>query len=139
MKTLLDTNVLIRLRSGDPLIGPQTRQLLREEAEQRSLAVSAVSFHEVARLCRDGIINLNLPVFDWCRRCVSSGVLAIPVGWQIAAAAPLLADEGFHGDPFDQTIAATAIGQEIPLVTTDRAMLKWADQTGQLEVLNARK
>lgn len=139
MLTLLDTNVLIRLRSGDPLIGPQTRQILREEAEQRSLAVSAVSFHEVARLFRDGVIDLNMPVFDWCRRCISSGILAIPVGWEIAAAAPLLADEGFHGDPFDQMIVVTAIGQEIPLVTTDKAMLEWADHTGQLEVLNARK
>lgn len=139
MLTLLDTNVLIRLRSGDPLIGPRTRQLLREAAEQKSLAVSAVSFHEVSRLSRDGVINLNMPVYDWCRRCIGSGVIAIPIGWEIAAAAPLLADEGFHGDPFDQTIVATAIGQGIPLVSTDKAMLEWADQTGQLEVLNARK
>ncbi|WP_420640258.1 type II toxin-antitoxin system VapC family toxin [Candidatus Poriferisocius sp.] len=139
MPTLLDTNVLIRLRSGDPLIGPQTRQLLREGAEQRSLAVSAISFHEVSRLCRDGVIDLNMSVFDWCRRCINSGVLAIPVGWEVAAAAPQLANEGFHGDPFDQTIVATAIIQGIPLVTTDKAMHQWADQTGQLELLNARK
>ena len=139
MLTLLDTNVLIRLRSGDPLIGPRTRQLLRESAEQRVLAVSAISFHEVSRLFRDGIINLNMSVFDWCRRCVTSGVLAIPVGWEIAAAAPLLADEGFHGNPFDLTIVATAIRQGIPLATTDKAMLDWASQNGRLDVLNARK
>lgn len=139
MLTLLDTNVLIRLRSGDPLIGPRARQHLREGAEQQALAVSAASFHEVSRLCRDGAISLNMPIFEWCRRCVTSGVVAIPVGWEIAAAAPLLADEGFHGDPFDQTIVATAIRQGIPLATTDRAILDWANQTERLEALDARK
>ncbi len=136
---LLDTNVLIRLRSGDALIGPQTRERLRIGAEQNELAVSAVSFHEVSRLCRDGIVSLDMPILDWCRRCVSSGVVAIPVGWEIAAAAPLLADVGFHGDPFDQTIVATAIRQGIPLITTDKAILDWASQSGQLDVLNARR
>ena len=139
MLTLLDTNVLIRLRSGDPLIGSRTRQHLREGAEQQALAVSAASFHEVSRLCRDGAISLNMPILEWCRRCVTSGVAAIPVGWEIAAAAPLLADDGFHGDPFDQTIVATAIRQGIPLATTDRAILDWANQTDRLEALDARK
>jgi len=137
--TLLDTNVLIRLRSGDALIGDQTRERLRSGAEQGALAVSAVSFHEVSRLCRDGIVSLDMSILDWCRRCVTSGVVAIPVGWEIAVAAPQLANEGFHGDPFDQTIVATAIHQGIPLVTTDRAILGWANDSGQLDVLNARK
>ena len=136
---LLDTNVLVRLRSGDALIGAQTRERLRIGAEQSELAMSAVSFHEVSRLCRDGIVGLDMPIFDWCRRCVSSGVIAIPVGWEIAAAAPLLADEGFHGDPFDQTIVATAVRQGIPLITTDKAILDWAGQSGRLDVLNARR
>lgn len=139
MLTLLDTNVLLRLRSGDSLIGAQTRRRLRTDAEQNELAVSAVSFHEVSRLSRDGVVNLNLPVFDWCRRCVTSGVVAIPVGWEIAAAAPLLADEGFHGDPFDQTIVATAIRHSIPLVTTDKAILDWGTQSGHLEAIDAKR
>lgn len=139
MLTLLDTNVLLRLRSGDALIGAQTRERLRTGAEHNELAVSAVSFHEVSRLCRDGTVNLDVPILDWCRRCVTSGVVAIPVGWEIAAAAPLLADVGFYGDPFDQTIVATAIQQGIPLATTDRAILDWAGQSGQLHVLNARR
>lgn len=139
MQTLLDTNVLIRLRSGDPLIGPKARQILRDSAEQRALAVSAISFHEVSRLYRDGAISLNMPILDWCRRCVTSGVMAIPVGWEIAATAPLLAGEGLHGDPFDQTIVATAIHQGVPLATTDEKILRWADKAGSLDVLNARK
>jgi PIN domain nuclease of toxin-antitoxin system len=137
--TLLDTNVLIRLRSGDTLIGTQARQHLRTGAEQNELAVSAVSFHEVSRLSRDGVVSLNMPIVDWCRRCVTSGVLVVPVGWEIAAAAPLLADEGFHGDPFDQTIVATAIRQGIPLITTDRAILDWAGKSGHLETIDAKR
>lgn len=139
MLTLLDTNVLIRLRGGDPLIGPRTRRYLQQAAEQGELAVSAVSFHEVSRLCHDSTISLNMPIFDWCRRCVASGILIIPVGWEVAAAAPLLADDGFHVDPFDQTIVATAISQGIPLATTDKEMLNWAAQTNRLEMINARQ
>ena len=101
--------------------------------------MSAVSFHEVSHLYRDGAISLNMPILDWCRRCVTSGVMAIPVGWEIAATAPLLAGEGLHGDPFDQTIVATAIHQGIPLATTDEKILRWADTAGSLDVLNARK
>ncbi len=136
---LLDTNVLLRLRSGDALIGTKTRELLHLLAKQNELAVSAVSFHEVSRLCRDGSVNLDISIFDWCQRCMASGIVAIPLGWEIAAASPLLADVGFHGDPFDQTIVATAIRMGIPLVTTDRAIIDWARSSGKLEALDARR
>ena len=88
MLTLLDTDVLIRLRTDDPLLGPEARQLLAERFESQMLAVSPVSFNEVSRLAEKGVIELAMPVLDWCRRCLDGGIRLLPLSVEAAAAAP---------------------------------------------------
>ena len=138
MLTLLDTDVLIRLRTDDPLLGTKTKELLAERFDSQLLAVSPVSFNEVSRLAEKGVIELALPVLDWCRRCLDGGIKLIPLSVEVVAAAPWLQRRGFHGDPFDQLIVATAIEQGCGLATTDKSIIAWAEQSDELAVLNAR-
>ena len=138
MLTLLDTDVLIRLRTDDPLLGPEARQLLAERFESQMLAVSPASFNEVSRLVEKGVIELAMPVLDWCRRCLDGGIRLLPLSVEAAAAAPWLKRRGFHGDPFDQLIVASAIEQGSSLATTDKSIISWAERTEELKVLNAR-
>lgn len=138
MLTLLDTDVLIRLRTDDPLLGAKAKELLAERFESQALAVSPASFNEVSRLAERGVIELAMPVLDWCRRCLDGGIRLLPLSVEIVAAAPWLQRQGFHGDPFDQLIVASAIDQSCGLATTDRSIISWADQSGALAVLNAR-
>ncbi len=136
--TLLDTDVLIRLRTDDPLLGATAREMLAERFESQMLAVSPASFNEVSRLVERGVIELAVPVLDWCRRCLDGGIRLLPLSVEIVAAAPWLRGRGFHGDPFDQLIVATAIDQSCGLATTDKSIISWAAQSGGLTVLNAR-
>ncbi|MCY4133983.1 MAG: type II toxin-antitoxin system VapC family toxin [bacterium] len=136
--TLLDTDVLIRLRTDDPLLGVAAREVLAELFDSQLLAVSPASFNEVSRLVERGVIELTVPVLDWCRRCLDGGIRLMPLSVEIVAAAPWLKRRGFQGDPFDQLIVATAVNQGCGLATTDRSIISWADQSGELTVLNAR-
>jgi len=135
----MDTDVLIRLRADDLLIGVKAKEQLAERFEAGQLAVTAASFNEVSRLVEKGVIELDMPVRDWCRRCTDGGIRLLPLSVEIAVAAPQLTRQGFHGDPFDQIIVATALDRRCPLVTTDRSIVAWAGQSTGLEVLNARK
>lgn len=49
-----------------------------------------------------------------------------------------LVDSGFHDDPMDQMIVATALSLNLPLVTADRRIRTWADRTGRLEIVPLR-
>ena len=42
-------------------------------------------------------------------------------------------------DPFDRWLVATARAQDVPLVTCDRALLRYAASTRQVSVIDARK
>ncbi len=137
--TLMDTDVLIRLRADDPLIGAKARDLLAARFQAGQLAVSAASFNEVSRLVERGVVELDVPVLDWCRRCLEGGIRLLPLSVEIAVAAPQLKQDGFHGDPFDQLIAATAITRGCELATTDKSIIAWAEQSGKLAVLKARE
>ena len=55
----------------------------------------------------------------------------IPVSPELAVQAVCLLDEGFHKDPMDQFITATAIGQDCVLATRDKAIRDWAEKTGK--------
>lgn len=45
---------------------------------------------------------------------------SLPVTAEIATVAGQLSEEGFHGDPADRLIAATAIVNSCPLLTKDK-------------------
>ena len=48
----------------------------------------------------------------------------------------MLGTSGFHGDPLDRFIAATAIVGGHSLVTADRQITQWAERTRLLEVID---
>lgn len=81
------------------------------------LAVSAISFWEVALLVRKQRVDLGMPVVSWAEDvCAIQRVEAVP----LTARAALLADSlSMHPDPADRFIVATAQLQAAPLVTKD--------------------
>ena len=137
---LLDTNVLLRMTAGDPKIGNRTRQLIDEAIHAQSIAVPTIVFLEAARLHWDNRVDLGMPPEEWRHAHIRRGVAEIHLTGRIAVqAADLHARQGFHRDPGDQIIAATAIGEKSTLATTDERILEWARQTGLLTVLDAAR
>lgn len=131
---LLDTHALIWLNLGVLRLGPRARQVADEALLESRLAVSAVSFWEVAMLVRRRRIELETSTARWHHELLRSGLIEIPLDGETAIAAINLPD--LHSDPADRFIAAAAIISEARLVTADRRLLNWS---GPLECIDASK
>ena len=94
---------------------------------------------EVSRLHWDGNIDLRVAPEVWLRGLIDGVVHEIPVTGEIAVlAGSLKIRHGFHSDPADQLITATAIVTRSRLVTSDRRILGWAEHRDDVQCLNAR-
>lgn len=130
---VLDTHALVWLLAGDDNLGAGARRLADAAAREDGLLVSAISFWEVAMLSQRGRLSLTVPPSVWRRQALQLGVRESPVTGEIGVAAAKL--EGFHPDPADRMIAATALFHGAVLVTADSMVLLWK---GSLERLDAR-
>ena len=129
---LLDTHVLLWIRLGSPRVGPQTRRRVENALPVREVAISAVSFWEIAMLVRRGRLAVHLDPAAWRRQLLDEGLVELPVDGELATRAGSLTD--LHGDPADRIIVATALSGH-QLMTADRRILEWP---GELDRLDAR-
>ena len=129
MTLLLDTNVLLRLAVDSGEISRSFKEEVESGLDQGSVAVSAVTFVETTRLHHHGRIELGCHPALWRRERLGSGLREIPVGGEIAVESVLLMNTGFHSDPADQIIVATAMLAGMRLATTDQKIIDWAERT----------
>ena len=127
---LLDTQVLLWSRFGDARLGRRAHQQIERSAREGSVAVSAVSFWEVAMLHHKGRLTLLRSVASWRRALLLEGLVEIPMDGEIGIRAATLPD--FHADPADRLIVATAL-EGHRLVTADRRILDWPGQLSRLD------
>ena len=127
---LLDTNALLWMRRGDGRLGGVARREIERAWQSDELAVSAISFWEVAMLVDKGRIRLSDDVHTWRREHLEQGVVEIPVDGDIGIRAAGLID--FHADPADRLIVATALAGH-SLVTSDRRILGWSGSLNRLD------
>ena len=131
--TIADTHALVWLWTGDASLGSSAGQTLDDALQDGELAVSAMTFWEVAMLRAKGRLDFPEDVGAWRRELLSQGLIEIPVDGEIGIRANALA--GFHADPADRIIVATAQNGH-QLVTADRRILDWS---GPLDKLDARQ
>lgn len=120
---LLDTHVLVWLDTGSDRLGQSARERIDEAQTEGEVCVSSISFWEVAMQVHRGRVELSMSPDAWRRDLLSSGVREIPLEGDVGIAAATL--EGFHGDPADRILVATAIHHGPELVTADRQILDW--------------
>lgn len=85
-------------------------------------------------LVRKRRMTVPVPLQNWRHSVLSKGFVELPVTGEIAIEAETLA--GFHPDPADRLIAATAVLHQLTLVTSDEAILAWP---GTVERADARR
>ena len=127
---LLDTHVLLWHEQGDRRLGVKTRQAVERVLQERTAAVSSISFWEIGMRIQKGQLEFLLDLDAWRRELLDQGLIEIPVDGAIAARAGLLVD--MHGDPADRLIVATAL-QGHQLLTADRRILDWSGQLSRLD------
>ena len=126
---LLDTHAALWLRAGDARLGPLARAEIERAWQAKEVAMSAMSFWEMAMLREKGRISYPDDVSRWRLEQLGQGVIEIPVDGDIWIRASELAD--FHTDPADRIIVATALtGHQ--LVTADRRILDWPGELRRL-------
>lgn len=131
---LLDTHALIWLVEADPKLGKNVRELADQALKDNELATSAITFWEVAMLAQRNRLELSLPTDVWRRRLLDMGLMEIPVTGDIGITAADL--QGFHGDPADRFITATAILGGGTLMTADEAILGWPGELMRQDARN---
>lgn len=120
---LLDTHSLVWLDAGDRRLGKKARGAADRALAGGDLAVSAISFWEIAMLIRRGRISLARPVASWRGDLLEAGLVELALAGEVAILAA--AFEDLPGDPADRMIAATAAFHGGTLLTADRAILEW--------------
>lgn len=136
MSILLDTNVLLRLTADAGEIGTLFKEEVESALAEGGVAVSTVTFVETTRLHHHGRIDLGCHPAVWRRERLQSGLREIPISGDIAVESVLLMSTGFHNDPADQLIVATAMLAGMRLATTDRRIIDWAQRTRLVPVVD---
>ncbi len=126
---LLDTNVLLRLATDSPHIGESFKQAVETGLDNGDVAVSAITFMETTRLHHHRRIDLGCHPATWRVERLMSGLLEIPIDGELAVESVLLMNSGFHRDPADQLIVATAMRTGMELATFDAAIQDWASRS----------
>ena len=130
--TLIDTHVLIWMDADDARLGRKTRAALDRALGGQTLAASAISYWETALLQSKRRVRIGPPLAVWRQDQLQAGLVEIPIDGGIGIQAAAL--PGFHGDPADRIIVASAIAHDAILVTADERILGWK---GPLRTMNA--
>lgn len=125
---MLDTHVLVwwltsnldKLSAGARSALLLSDQPSRAESADSSIIVSSISAWEIANLVERGRLALAMDTIAWLATAESiPRIQFVPVANEIAVESVQLPG-GFHKDPADRIIVATARMYGIPLVTADR-------------------
>jgi PIN domain nuclease of toxin-antitoxin system len=120
---LLDTHVLVWFAEDSPSLGRRATRLADQALMRNEVLISAVSFWEIAMLVRKRRLKLDLSAAALRRTVFDQGIREAPLDGAVGIVAAEL--DGFHGDPADRMVVATALAHGAALVTADEAILKW--------------
>ena len=131
---LLDTNALLWALQDNPRLDPAARQMISDGWSVRSVAVSAVTFWEIAVLAERQRVVLGCDPARWHADRIDEGLRELPLHGREAVRAVALGREGFHRDPADRFIVATALIGGHTLLTSDRQILAWPGDLHRVDV-----
>ena len=114
---LLDTNAFAFVLTGDDRLPPLAASQIQSV---NRVAVSSITFYEIGQKVRLGKwAEMAALAEDIEQRATELGFELLPLDVTISLKAALL--DWPHRDPFDRIIAATAIHERLPLVSSDSA------------------
>jgi PIN domain nuclease of toxin-antitoxin system len=121
---LLDTHIWVWWVHRHERLREQHAQWIQEN-EGTGLGISVISCWEVAKLVEINRLVLPLPIEEWLDHALTyPGIRLRNLTPRIALEATRL-PPGFHRDPADQIIVATARWHNCPLLTVDERILAY--------------
>lgn len=122
MTHLLDTHAWIQRALGEAL-PPLADHALRRYAQ--TLALADISLWEAAKLVELGRLQLSIPLAEFFRLAITPELTVLPVTPAVAERVTALEAAGFHKDPADQLIVATALVHGLRLISDDTRIRQW--------------
>ena len=123
---LLDTHALVWLANDDPALGEQSCSMALAARAESRLAISAISFWEIALLATKSRLELRDEPAALRAQLLDAGIVELPLTGDIALLAVGIPD--LPNDPADRFIAATAMTHDATLVTADARLLRWRSE-----------
>ncbi|MGL5063510.1 MAG: type II toxin-antitoxin system VapC family toxin [Microcoleus sp.] len=122
---VLDTHIWIWWADNNPRLTQQHREWIQQYQSQ-GLGVSIISCWEVAKLVENNRLAMSIAVDEWLTAALAyTGVQLLNLTIPIVVESTKLT--GFHRDPADQLIVATARIYGCPLLTADAKILAYPD------------
>ena len=123
VRLLLDTHILVHLRSAPKRLSRDQTRVLREvDRRQEAVAISAITLLEIATLFRQGSGRSNISVEDLLHEIGLNPALHIlPLTVDIAAEVAVMGPS--LKDPADRAIVATARIHGLRLITSDQRII----------------
>ncbi len=122
---VLDTHILIWWVAENPRLTIQHRETIAAH-QSSGLGVSIISAWEIAKLVQKNRLVLSYPLKEWLDIALAyPGVQVLPLTTPIIVQSTQL--DGFHNDPSDQIIVATAKIYQCSLLTEDEKILAYPD------------
>lgn len=120
MRVLLDTHVLINFAFGGlDRLSPRTRSLIKDTQTDR--LISTVSLTEVALKTAIGKLTLDVSrIFE-----ALDDLPAVIIPYTTSHVRQLFELPLLHREPFDRMLIATALAEDVPLVSIDREFPKY--------------
>ncbi|MEE8525923.1 MAG: type II toxin-antitoxin system VapC family toxin [Thermoanaerobaculia bacterium] len=89
----------------------------------RQVGICPISIWEISTKEAKGRLSLDRDLDVWVHQAVARpGAVLLELSPEIAILAGQLGERGFHGDPADRMIAASAMCHGVELVTKDQAI-----------------
>lgn len=119
---LLDTHAWIQCALGES-VPALVSQAITEHAD--TLALSDISLWEAAKLVELGRLELSISLEEFFEISITPELTVLPVTALIARRVATLEESGFHKDPADQLIVATALVHGLRLISNDPRIREW--------------
>ena len=118
---LLDTHTAIWFFNGDNIFSETAKRLILDTSNSKYLSIS--SAWELAIKIRLGKLDFNGKAAGFIRLAENNGFIVIPIETSHLTTLELL--PMIHRDPFDRLLIATALSEQMTLITADGNIAKY--------------
>jgi PIN domain nuclease of toxin-antitoxin system len=130
MAYLIDTQILIWSVISKNKLSKSTQQLLQNS----DICFSQISLFEVAIKQKIGKLpDLSLSISDFSNQLLSDGFNLLPIKNTHIESYDLIPFHDHHKDPFDRLILATALAENLPIISADENFRLYTPQIRLIE------
>ena len=117
MRLLIDTHTLFWYTEADSLLSKNALRLIDDPSNK--IFVSMVTFYEAAIKINIGKLQLGKSIQEFYQQTVVANIEVLPISPNYLAAFAELPSFANHKDPFDRLIIATALSENVAIITAD--------------------